>query len=372
MNEAVLDRARPSQRGAQRPQIAVVDCDIHPVPRAPTDLLPFLSQRWRDHMKSFGAHVRQGLVGQEPHPRMMARGMRADAYPPDGPPGSSLELMQAQHLDVNGVETGMMITLGTNVMEERNQDYAAALCHAANEWQLEAWVSREPRLRASLIVPQEDAETAASEIDKRAGDPRIGQIVMSPKAIEPLGRKRYWPIFAAAERARWPVAFHPVIAGGGHPSAGIGWPTYYIQDHYTFGTVMQSVVTSLVFEGVFERFPDLRIVLAEGGFTWVPHLSWRMDKHWARMRAEVPHLKRKPSDYLREHFWFTTQPMEETEDPSHLRDVMEWVGWNRLLFSSDYPHWDFDDPRHAFKVRLSEQEKAMIFRDNARALYRLA
>ena len=62
------------------------------------------------------------------------------------------------------------------------------------------------------------------------------------------------------------------------------------------------------------------------------------------MRDEVPHVKMPPSEYIREHFWVTTQPMEEAEDPEHLIDVMNWIGLDRIMFSSDYPHWDFDDP----------------------------
>jgi predicted TIM-barrel fold metal-dependent hydrolase len=368
MNVATLNDAR-QRDNAQR--LAVIDCDIHPAPRSPADLQPWLTQRWRDHMNTFGAHVRQGLTGQEVHPRMQARGMRADALPDDGPAGSDLELMRRQHLDANGVECAMMIPLGTSVVEERNPHYAAALSHAANEWQLATWVEKDHRLRASVIIPQEHVETSVMEIDKRAADGRFRQIIMSPKPVEPLGRRLYWPIYEAACRAGLPIAFHPVLAGGGHPSSGAGWPTYYMQDHYTFGGLMQNVVASYVFEGVFEQFPELKIVSVENGFVWAPNLGWRMDKHFDRMRAEVPHLKSKPSDYVRRHLWFTTQPMEETENPDHLRDIMGWVGWDRLLFSSDYPHWDFDDPRYAFRMHLTPQERAGIFRENARALYRL-
>ena len=65
----------------------------------------------------------------------------------------------------------------------------------------------------------------------------------------------------------------------------------------------------------------------------------------------MPHLKRPPSEYLREHFWFTTQPIEEPEDPDHLVEMFDWIGWDRMLFSTDYPHWDFDDPRFAHQVQ---------------------
>jgi predicted TIM-barrel fold metal-dependent hydrolase len=303
---------------------------------------------------------------------MMARGMRADAMPEEGgPPGSSLSLMQRQHLDPNGIEFGMLIALGRGIFEERNQHFAEALSTAINEWQLASWVEKDKRLVAAVIVPQEDAEVAAAEIARRTGDRRFRQILLSPKAQEPLGRKRYWPIYAAAESAGLPIAFHPAAHGGGHPSSGAGWPTYYLEEHNTFGTIMQGVLTSLVFEGVFERFPRLKIVAVEGGFTWAPTLGWRMDKHWEKLRGEVPHLKRPPSEYIREHVWFTTQPMEDARDQRHLRDTINWLGWDRLMFSSDYPHWDFDDPRYAFKMPLSDEERAKVFHANAKALYGL-
>jgi predicted TIM-barrel fold metal-dependent hydrolase len=354
---------------AQR--LKVVDCDIHPVYRTTAELHPFMSARWREHMATFGTHFRHGLHGQLPYPRMMAAGMRMDAFPEDGPPGSDLELMRQQHLDANGVEVGMLIALSRGGMEERNLDFGAALSSAMNDWQLECWVKKEPRLRAAIVVPQENAEYAVAEIERRADDPAFVQIMISPRSSDPLGHRRYWSIYAAAERRGKPLALHVAGYSGGHPSTGSGWPTYYIQEHYAMSTGMQNTLASLVFEGVLERFPKLKIVMIEGGFAWLPALCWRMDKHWQRMRAETPHLKRPPSEYVREHFWFTTQPIEEPESPEHLLDIIGWIGWDRLMFSTDYPHWDFDDPKQAFKVKLTDAQKAMIFRDNAKAVYGL-
>src|SRR5262245_64833009 len=168
-------------------QLAIVDCDIHPAFRKPSDLHPFLPARWREHMTTFGEHLRQGLSGQLAWPRMTAAGMRVDAFPKEGPPGSDLALMRRQHLDANGVEYGMLMQLSRGGMEERNLEFAAALSTAVNDWQLETWVKPEPRLRAGVVVPQEDAAFAVSEIERRAGDARFVQILISPRSSDPLG-----------------------------------------------------------------------------------------------------------------------------------------------------------------------------------------
>jgi hypothetical protein len=356
-------------KAAQR--LMIVDCDIHPAYRSPADLHPFLSARWREHMTTFGEHLRQGLSGQLAWPRMMASGMRVDAFPKDGPPGSDLGLMRRQHLDPNGVEYGMLMQLSRGGMEERNLEFAAALSDAINDWQLETWVKPEPRLRAGIVVPQEDAEFAARQIERRADNPGFVQVIMSPRSSDPLGHRRYWPIYAAAERCNRPIALHVQGFSGGHASTGTGWPTYYMQEHYAAATGMQGTLASLVFEGVFERFPKLKVVMIEGGFAWAPALCWRMDKHWERLRQETPHLKRPPSEYVREHVWFTTQPIEEPDDPQHLADIIGWLGWDRLMFSTDYPHWDFDHPQEVLKFKMTDAQKAIVLRDNAKALYGL-
>jgi len=74
---------------------------------------------------------------------------------------------------------------------------------------------------------------------------------------------------------------------------------------------------------------------------------------------------------MRQNLYFTTQPMEEPEEPDDLLLTFEQIGWDRVLFSTDYPHWDFDDPRHAFRVQLPEARKRMLFHDNAAKLYGL-
>jgi predicted TIM-barrel fold metal-dependent hydrolase len=129
------------------------------------------------------------------------------------------------------------------------------------------------------------------------------------------------------------------------------------------------VVASLVLEGVFERFPGLKVVLIEGGVAWAAALGWRMDAQWKKLKQELPDLKRLPSEYMRSNVWFSTQPIEEPEPRAQLAEVFDWIGWDRILFASDYPHWDFDDPAHALPLKMTETQRRQVFLENARAVY---
>jgi len=105
--------------------------------------------------------------------------------------------------------------------------------------------------------------------------------------------------------------------------------------------------------------------------SWIAPLLWRLDNLWAQLRAEIPLVKRRPSEYVRDHVRFTSQPIEEPSDPRHLRRVLEWVDAAHLLmFSTDYPHWDFDDPTRVAR-QFPADIRERVLRDNALDLYNL-
>ena len=145
----------------------------------------------------------------------------------------------------------------------------------------------------------------------------------------------------------------------------------YVEEQHEVAISQQAMMVSMVTEGVFARLPKLRVVVVEAGFAWVPSMAWRLDATWSKMRDEVPHLTRPPSEYIRENLWFTTQPVDEPERPEDLRAILDWIGWDRILFATDYPHWDMDNPDSALRIRLSRDEKRMIYADNAKAVYGL-
>lgn len=369
MNIQVMDRATGAAKG--KATLAIADCDIHPSPKSlPLEIYPFLSKRWQAYMETYGLIYRQGFPTGPAFPKGQPDAARRDAYPPNGGrPGSDLEFMRTQHLDPNNVQLGILNPLRSG-QGLQNHEFAAAYCRAVNHWQIEEWTSKEPRLKASLMVPYEDAAASVTEIDHWAGNPHFAQILLLSRTAEPLGQRKYWPLYEAACRANLPVAVH-AFGYGGSPVTGGGWPSYYIEEMVGHAENTQSLLTSMVIEGVFERFPDLKLILVEAGFAWLPALSWRLDKLWGRMRDEIPHVTRPPSELIREHVWLTTQPMEEPEPREHLLDTIAWIGWENLLFATDYPHWDFDDPARALPLKIGKEQKEAFFLGNALDVYGL-
>jgi predicted TIM-barrel fold metal-dependent hydrolase len=363
----VLDR-KPKQAPAA---IGIIDCDIHPAPRTPDALLAYVPKRWKEHLVQYGDPMVGPFAAKYGYPRYMPETSRRDAWPPSGGlPGSDVEFMREQHLDKNGIALGVLEPLQFGYTT-RNLELGAVLCSAVNDWQVAEFTDKEARLRASIVVPQEDAPAAVAEINRRAGDKSFAQVQMPSLSLEPIGRRRYWPIYEAAVAHNLPIGMH---VGGTSASArtASGWPAYYNEEHYSLTHSVQTQITSMVLEGVFEHFPGLRLAVIEGGCAWAPSLSWRLDKLWEKMKGEAPHVKRPPSEYIREHVWFSTQPMEEPESPKDLLVLFEQIGWDKVMFSTDYPHWDFDDPKYAFRIALPEEQKKKILRDNAKAFYALA
>jgi predicted TIM-barrel fold metal-dependent hydrolase len=368
MNVDVLNRSGVQQAAQSR--LAIADCDIHPRTLGYKALYPWLSKHWQEHLETFGATFRQPWEKGPAFPKAQPQACRRDAWPEGGQPGSDLAFMAAQYLDPSNVTLGILNPLGSG-QGAQNPDLSAAIAHATNEWQIEEWTSRDARLRASVVVPYEDAAASAKEIELRAGDKNFAQVLMLTRTAEPPGGRRYWPIYAAAEAAGLPIGIH-AFGYGGYPITAGGWPSYYIEEMVGHAQCSQSVVASLVLEGVFERFPRLKVVLIEGGVAWAAALGWRMDAQWKKLKQELPHLKRLPSEYMRGNVWFSTQPIEEPEPRSQLAETFDWIGWDRILFASDYPHWDFDDPAHALPLKMTETQRRQVFLENAKGVYGVA
>ncbi|MCZ6635213.1 MAG: amidohydrolase family protein [bacterium] len=342
----------------------VIDCDIHNTVPNTKALYPYLSDYWQDQLEQTGF----GGASTNAYPASARTSIRPDAKPDTGPPGSNLDLLREHTLDAWNAELGIL-TCNYAVDSIPNPDAALALAQAVNDWQIAEWLDKEPRLRASLVVPPQFPDLAIQEINRLGNHPGFVQIFLPVRSPQPYGNRNFHPLFAAAVTHNLALALH---FGGnpGNPPTPSGWSTFYIEEYTGMASVFQSQLLSLISGGAFNQFPDLRVVLLESGCTWLPSLMWRFDKDWKGIRREMPWLKQPPTEYIHKHIRLTIQPFDAPANIDQLSENLEQMGSdNLLLFATDYPHMHFHAPEDALPKGLPDSLIPKIMHENARAFY---
>ena len=354
-------------RPAAWPDVDLVDTDVHITPRSISALLPHLPRRWQDYVRESGAESLESDLYPPGSPLSALPG----AHPArGGPPASDPALLRSQLLDPWRTRFAVTHCI-YGVDGIHNADWAVAMAAAVNDWQRAEWLADEPRLRGSIVVAAQDPVRAAVEIDRLGGLPEFVQVLMPVRSHAPLGNRCHWPIYDAAQRNGLALGVYAGGAGG-HPLSPVGMPSYYLEEYVLLAQTFQAQLVSLVSEGVPARFPDLPIVLIEAGFTWLPSLMWRFDKNWKGLRREIPWVDRLPSEVIRDSVRFTAQPMDAPDDPARLLKVIEQLGSDdMLMFATDYPHHQFDDPADAAPAGLDDDALAKFLAGNAVTTYRL-
>jgi predicted TIM-barrel fold metal-dependent hydrolase len=352
----------------------VIDCDVHPQIGDAEELIAHVEPAQREW---FRGQTYYGLPGYSwAHPTSW---FREDVVEPGRVPGADAAAVARDLLDPTGTDVGVLNADDAILVSLMPSAYrAAALARAHNDWLRERWLDAEPRLRASIICPAQDPRAAAAEVRRCAEDERFVQVLLCGGSERPYGEPRYLPVFEAAAECGLPVAIHTGGEGMGiaAPPGGAGPGSFYVEWH-TLGSAGSQMahLVSLLCHGTFERLPGLKVVLLEGGVAWLPGILWRLDTNWldptgGARRGVGRGLDRRPSEVAREHVRFTTQPLEHTDGRDDLLfEMLEAVGApETLLFASDYPHWDFDDPSFVLR-RLPEAWRERVLHANAAALY---
>ncbi len=346
----------------------LIDADVHNFLSA-SDLSPYLPAYWREWVKN------HGMGNPGPGYQSPVGVLREDARPPGGgAPGSDPHFLVEDHLERYGIDYAVLTGSGIlGLSLNPDMDWANAVARAYNEALRDKWLDADPRYKGSIVINHSDPAAAALEIDRAAQDKRMVQVLMASGSSRLFGQRFFDPIYEAAQRNGLPVAVHPGTEGAG--TAGdptpAGRPSRYMEWHNILPINYMAHINSLVCEGAFEKFPDLKFVAIEGGVAWLPHLMWRMDKNYKALRSTTPWLKKLPSEYIRQHVRLTTQPIEEPENDEQILQIFEMIDAKSILmFSSDYPHWDFDNPKMALPP-LKGELKERIMAGNAADLYNL-
>jgi uncharacterized protein len=322
------------------PSKGAIDCDMHPGQPGMTELVPFLPDYWRDQFEN--RHIDRFAFNMTSYPPNAPLSGRPDWRTADGRPGGGLDLIRTNLLEPFGLRFAICNILH-GAIALYNEDMSAAICSAVNDWTAKTLLDPEPCLRASILLPMHNPETAVGEIERVAHDRRFVQVLVPAMGDALLGRRIYWPVYEAAERHGLAVCVHAGSTYRWAPTAS-GWPSHRVEDYVVQSAAFEGQVVSFLAEGVFQKFPKLKLVLAESGFTWLPNLLWRTAKEWRGIRPEVPWVDRNPAEIVEEHVRLTLQPVDAPkEDPAILARILDHIGSDRvLLFSTDYPHWQFE------------------------------
>jgi len=255
----------------------------------------------------------------------------------------------------------------------QDHEWACAIARAYNSWVCEKFTRVSPRLKAVALLPVQEPKEAAKEL--RRAKTELGLVAGLLPAVTFLhkgyGHSDFDPIYKEAEELDMPLAVH------GAPSRGMGFDFFdkFIQVHtleHPFAILIQ--FTHMVFEGIFERFPRLRIVFLEAGSGWLPYMMDRMDEEFEKpQRRQAPLLKKKPSEYIRSGQIWTTCEVEEQALPQVLRQFNPRC----VMWPSDYPHerlpemFKRDVPEFLGRRDLSEEQKRLILYENPQRFYNL-
>jgi len=366
LNMAVAIEPRTETAADKVAALRLIDTDVHNDLPSLKELKPFLQPEWHAWLDNGGPGTAGRYYANQGSGRMDDSVREEDGLCAGDPDWVVQQLMTKYRIDL-GVLTGSII----GVAIQHDWRFQRALVSAYNEWTLEKWVRPFDCYKGSIAVAAQEAEGSAREIHRLGKHPGFVQVLMPSAARLPYGNPHYWPIYRAAVEYDLPVAIHVGSEGTGIANAptGVGYPSTYLEFHTDHSQTMMAHCVSMVAEGVFEEFPTLKFAFIEGGVCWAPYVMGRLDRMYPALKAEVPYLKKLPSEYILDNCYWSTQPIEEPENAEQLLVLLKMMRAEKtVVFASDYPHWDFDNPLTAFKFFPAEL-KRRIFVENAVEMY---
>lgn len=364
--------------------IRVVDTDCHQM-ESPTLWQEWIEPRYRDaapRREERGGRATlvvegESLVSEGKYPfhtpdflAALARGMQRFKRVSEARYAPAARLSD---MDENGVDVQILYpTVGGQLLgrEFRDPELLAACCHAYNDWSADYCAADPQRLRWAAMLPVQDPTLAVEEA-RRAAERGCTSFYVRPNPVQGrnLHHEANTPLFAEIERLGRPICLHD--SGSPHlPSYGDRMETHTSGHIVAHPFEAMVAMMGLIWFGVAERHPALRVVHVEADAGWLPYWLQRMEQHWQFSgNAEHPGLRRPPSEYFRRNFSVAARGDERT-----LPAVVELVGDENLLFNTDYPHPDGTFPwglEALERQPIGERSVRRIFGENASRVFGL-
>lgn len=271
-----------------------------------------------------------------------------------------------------GIDAFVLVPNGILNLSESNQRRVVTSYQSAYvDYMLEKVA--DPAKGTYIVIPVswQDPEAGAALVHRTADNPAVVAVNLGASTV-PLGDERFSVLYQAAQDHGLPILFHAARGASSLTGAPLVGDFQELLEGQTVGFAVSNIVqlTSILVQGIPERFPKLKFIFEESGIFWIPLVMYRLDQYFLKRRSEAPLLKKLPSEYVRECCYFGTQPIEAPKESFHLQAVIEMVGADRLLYASDYPHWDYDDAAAITGLDfLSASDKAAILGGNARKAF---
>ncbi|MCL6592699.1 MAG: amidohydrolase [Alicyclobacillus sp.] len=287
--------------------------------------------------------------------------------------GSENKVVQqvTRYMDMMGIDyTVLFPTPMLNLGLHPQTEVEVAIARAYARWIHENVLSANSRIKTMLYLPFNDPEASVQMVEEFSELPGVVGFMVTSVRYKPVHDKAYMKLYALLEERGKPLGFHAGYNWIGERS--IEQFNKFISVH-AIGFVLYNMIhlTNFVINGIPERFPKLKVIWIESGLAWIPFMMQRLDNEYLMRTSEAPLLQKRPSEYMQE-FYYTSQPMERTH-LNALAVTFEMIhAETQLLYSSDYPHWDFDTPGTIYDLPfLSERARRRILGENACQLFGL-
>ncbi|RNB80523.1 amidohydrolase [Brevibacillus nitrificans] len=375
LKDNFLDNAEKQALSRGLYDIPIMDADCHYMTTPMNEIAEYLEEPYRSRLRIYSGgstkHIALDLGDRTVAGRMKSMPLYFQSKAPENSavPKEIHPLMRANQklaIDYSIVFPTDMLQLGLNPQS----DIEVAIAYGAARWMTEKVLPSDDSLKTMLYLPFSDPEACVRMVEEFGDKKGVVGFMVTCVRYQPIYHNSYMPLYKLLEEKGLPLGFHTASYWMEKPlhqlnrflsAHALGFPLY---------NMIQ--LTNLVINGIPERFPDLKFLFIEAGVSWIPFLMMRLDSDFIYRHSDAPLLSKRPSEYMK-NFYFTSQPLEYTDNMKHLESIFEMFdAENQLLYASDYPHQDFDAPASIYDLPfLNEKAKRKILGENALKLFNI-